>query len=66
MTYKIKNGKEQILGIWITIIRQGGLGHEVQESWPYLSNAPPWPYELSHVKNEFSLVGLTACQYENG
>ena len=25
-----------------------------------------WPYELSHVKNEFSLVGLTACQYENG
>ena len=25
MTYKIKNGKEQILGIWITIIRQGGL-----------------------------------------
>ena len=25
----------------------------------------PWPYELSHVKNEFSLVGLTACQYEN-
>ena len=23
-------------------------------------------YELSHVKNEFSLVGLTACQYENG
>ena len=32
----------------------------VQESWPYLSNATPWPYELSHVKNEFSLVGLTA------
>ena len=24
------------------------------------------PYELSHVKSEFSLVGLTACQYENG
>ena len=24
-----------------------GLGHEVQESWPYLSNATPWPYELS-------------------
>ena len=44
----------------------GGLGHEVQGSWPYLSNATPWPYELSHVKNEFSLVGLTACQYENG
>ena len=44
----------------------GGLGHEVQESWPYLSNATPWPYELSRVKNEFSLVGLTACQYENG
>ena len=29
------------------MIRQGGLGHEVQESWPYLSNATPWPYELS-------------------
>ena len=57
---------KKILRIWITIIRHGGLGHEVQESWPYLSNATPWPYELSHVKNEFSLVGLTACQYENG
>ena len=34
------------------------LGHEVQESWPYLSNATLWPCELSHVKNEFSLVGL--------
>ena len=32
----------------------------------YLSNATPCPYELSHVKNEFSVVGLTACQYENG
>ena len=31
-----------------------------------LSNATPWPYELSHVKNEFSVVVLTACQYENG
>ena len=51
MTYKIKTGKEQMLGIWITIIRHGGLGHEVQESWLYLSNATPWPYELSHVKN---------------
>ena len=39
--------------ICITIIRHGGLGHEVQESWPYLSSI-----ELSHVKNEFSLVGL--------
>ena len=61
-----KNWKGKILSIWITIIRHGGLGHEVQESWPYLSNETPWPYELSHVKNEFSLVGLTACQYENG
>ena len=64
-----KNWKGKILRIWITIIRHGGLGHGVQESWPYgpyLSNATPWPYELSHVKNEFSLVGLTACQYENG
>ena len=65
-SYNIKTGKETILRIWITIIRHGGSGHEVQESRPYLSNATPWPYELSHVKNEFSLVGLTACQYENG
>ena len=61
-----KDWKGKILRIWIKIIRHGGLGHEVQESWPYLSNATPWPYELSPVKNEFSLVGLTACQYENG
>ena len=61
-----KNWKGKILRIWITIIRHGGLGHEVQESWPYLSNATPWPYDLSPVKNGFSLVGLTACQYENG
>ena len=66
MTYNIKTGKEKILKIWITIIRHGGFGHEVLESWPYLSNATPWPYEPSHVKNEFSLVGLTACQDENG
>ena len=44
----------------VTITRHGGLGHEVQEWRPYLSNATPWPYELSCVKNEFSLVGLTA------
>ena len=49
-----------MIRIWITIIRHGGLGYEVQESWHYLSNATPWPYELSHVKNEFSPVGLTA------
>ena len=61
-----KNWKGKILKIWITIICHGVLGHEVQESWPYLSNATPCPYELSHVKNEFSLVGLTAFQYENG
>ena len=63
---KHKDWKGKILRIWIKIIRHGGLGHEVQESWPYLSNATPWLYELSHVKNEFSLVGLIACQYENG
>ena len=39
MTYNVKTGKEKILRIWITIIRHSGLGHEVQESWPYLSNA---------------------------
>ena len=60
-----KNWKGKILRVWITIIRPGGLGHEVQESWPYLSNATPWPYELSHGKNKFSLVVLTACHYEN-
>ena len=54
MTYNIKTGKEKILRIWITIIRHGGLGHEVQESWPYLSNATPWPYELS----QWWLVGI--------
>ena len=63
---KHKNWKAKLLKRWITTIRHGGLGHEVQWSWPYLSNATPWPYELSHVKNELSLVGLTACQYENG
>ena len=52
--------------MWITIIRHGGLGHQIQESWPYLLILTPSPYELSHVKNEFSLVGLIACQYENG
>ena len=31
MTYNIKTGKEKILRIWITIIRHGGLGYEVQE-----------------------------------
>ena len=61
-----KNWRKKKLSVWITIIRHGGLGHEVQESWPYLSNATPWPYELSHVKNERSLVGSTACQYKNG
>ena len=66
MAFNKKTGEEKILRIWITIIRHGGTGHEVQESWPYLSNATPWPYELSHGKNELSLVGLTACQYENG
>ena len=45
-----KNWKGKILRIWITIIRHGGLGHEVQESWPYLSNATPWPYELSQAR----------------
>ena len=31
-----------------------------------LSSVIPSPYGLSHVKNEFSLVELTACQCENG
>ena len=37
MTYNIKTGKEKILRIWITIIRHGGSGHEVQESWPLVA-----------------------------
>ena len=41
-----KKWKGKILRI--TIIRHGGLDHEVQELWPYLSNATPWPYELSY------------------
>ena len=32
MTYNIKTGKAKILGILVTIIRHGGLGHEGQES----------------------------------
>ena len=46
MTYNTKTGKEKILRKWITIIRHGGSGHEVQESWPYLSNATPWIFSL--------------------
>ena len=57
-----KNWKGKILRIWITIIRHGGLGHEVQESWPYLSKATPWPYELSHVKNFHACVSTTQCR----
>ena len=53
-----KNWKGKILRIWITIIRHGGLGHEVQESWPYLSNATPWPYELSQAR-ELHLIDKT-------
>ena len=53
-----KNWKGKILRIWITIIRDGGLGHEVQESWPYLSNATPWPYELSHVPKSVFYGGV--------
>ena len=29
--YNIKTGKEKILRIWITIIRHGSSGHEIQE-----------------------------------
>ena len=36
MTYNIKTGKEKNT-IWITIIRHGGAGHEVQESWPLVA-----------------------------
>ena len=32
MTYNVqKNWKGKILRIWITLIRHGGLGHEVQD-----------------------------------
>ena len=44
-----KNWKGKIVRIWITIIRHGGLGHEVQDSWPHLSNATPWSYELKFI-----------------
>ena len=50
----------------IITIRHGGLGHYVQEPWPYLSNVTPSPYLLNFVKNEVSLVELTACRCENG
>ena len=59
----------KILRIWITIIRHGGLGHEVQEAWPYLSNGTPWPYELSPI--QFFIISCcykylinTKLQYE--
>ena len=64
MTYNTKNWKRK--NNKDMDYDHGGLGHQFQESWPYLSNATPQLYELSHVKNEFSLVGLTECQYENG
>ena len=63
--YKVRHGLLQIA----TGITKGDdliLQIATVQSRLYLSNATLWPYELSHVKNEFSLVGLTACQYENG
>ena len=54
-----KDWKGKILRIWIKIIRHGGLGHEVQESWPYLSNATPWPYEL---QNKAAKIWVTMLQ----
>ena len=36
MTYNVKTGKEKNT-IWITMIRHGGSGHEVQESWPLVA-----------------------------
>ena len=65
MKYNIER-KEKLIRIWITMIRHGSLGHQVQESWPYLLNVTPSPYGPSHVKNEFFLMRLTACQCENG
>jgi len=58
MTYNTKTRKEKIIRIWITIIRHGGLGHEVQESWPYLSNATTWPYELVITYGLWCLISL--------
>ena len=58
-----KNWKGKILRIWITIIRHGGLGHEVQESWPYLGflvfpvfmlhviSASPFYCDILHLYN---------------
>ena len=64
--WKIKNNKDMDYN---NIIRHGGLGHkQFRESWPYVSNATPYQgvyhCELSHVKNEFSL--LCMLQNENG
>ena len=36
MTYSVKTGEEKNT-IWITIIRHGGSGHEVQKSWPLVA-----------------------------
>ena len=47
-----KNWKGKILWIWIKIIRHGGLGHEVQQSWPYLSNAIDKAILINKAKKE--------------
>ena len=62
MTYNIKLERKNTKDMDYNISSRR---FKVQESRPYLSKATPWPYELSHVKNEFSLVGLTACQIFN-
>ena len=36
------------------------------KSHAFICHVTPSPYGLRHVKNEFSLVGLTACQCESG
>ena len=41
MTYNTKNWKRKNNEDVDYKIRHGGLGREVQESWPYLSNATP-------------------------
>ena len=61
-----KNWKGKILRIWITIIRHGGLGHEVQESLvsrvPLVhtslkaSQVTPFTLQLKHAPSLHTLL----------
>ena len=59
-----KNWKGKILRIWITIIRHGGLGHEVEESWPYLSGRARESHLIDN--NDNNIDNLLCKSYGKG